>query len=699
MSSFSEIAALSASADPEDRRRGVELLEAAEVGNRAQCIVAAMADSDWRVRKEAVRVALALAPAADMLSQLITPFLRSEDVGQRNSVVEALAAYGQGAVSALAQNLDAFDVDARKLAAEVLGNCRESSALKLLEQLLQDPDVNVRLAAIEAVSCLGSVNQEAAANLLEQALKAKDPWLRLAALGGLNQLGLLVPWDALTRLLSDPILLSTVRVSLGRSRDERAVPILIAELAGPDTKAANEALVALAELSQTSSSVRLRIQAELGSASAAVAALMARAQATVEDLDLRKAAVLLCGLGSNVGVAEFLVAQLTDSSVAEEVEAALVALGQPATRALLAAVRADESLASTGLLEVLGRLPRQADSEASQLLASVLQEQESPRVRAALAAAVTHGDESLLPRLLPWLRQGVRVRRIALQALVASTERFGEAARDLAARVGGGEPLVWATVVATLGAPVSSDLEVDVRQLRHWLTSDDTSLRKAAVEGLAALGVPSAVEVLELALTDEEYEVRVAALGALGRARANDGSAPGATHLILLIARNDEDALLLPALRALGKTNDSRALGVLRPFLKSPQAVRALAAVDAIFGLSQSGRSQVLRDALDHPAADVVKRALESVVGIAEPEAAFELSRCLEHTTRDVRRFAAELAAKVSGVDPELLRTRLRLEHDPQVHAALFHALCEIETRASVRRSLVPSAVGGPRGT
>ena len=116
MSRARELEAGFASDDPESRRRAVEFLRDtlrephaeelaldAEVASRY--LLRALGDSDWRVRKQAIEVARWLAPSPELLNGLLCAFEPGDNVGLRNAAVEALGAFSESAVQALASKL------------------------------------------------------------------------------------------------------------------------------------------------------------------------------------------------------------------------------------------------------------------------------------------------------------------------------------------------------------------------------------------------------------------------------------------------------------------------------------------------------------------------------------------------------------------------------------------------------------------
>lgn len=687
MSSEQEIELALTSADAEVRRHGVEKLATEALKGRAPLLVKCMADSDWRVRKEAVRIAKALSPAPDVMSSLLATFTDSDHVGQRNAAVEALAVYGESVVDELGRRLGAFDADAKKLAAEVLGSSGEARAFLPLSQLLVDVDPNVQMAGIEAVAALGAVDPEEAFHLLEAALRSSHAMLRLAALGGLNTLQLALPVPHIASMLSDPILRPTALLALGLTGDVVAVPMLVDELNRGPGAAFREALIALATLGKSGENLQRAVEAALSKAPRATELVEAQAASRGEDLVWCKSAVFLCGLQKTPRSAEILVSRLGDADMEAEAEAALASLRELGVLALVRVIPEADVEEAFGLLEILARLPRNGSlAEVDAVLLRLLSEGDSRQARWVLTAAARHGGEAMISALLPWLRQEVppSVRKVAVQAFGELTSNFPESARR-AVLSADPQSLAWPIVVATLGKPVHTEPDVDIAHLKQLLATDDKTMRRLAVEALAALAEPSAVEVLALALTDEEPEVQVAALGALGSLRAENGSSPGALPLISLIAQTEEDRLLIPAIRALGNTNDSRALEVLRSMLSRPEPLCALTAIEALVGLKSPFRSEALADALEHSAPDVVKLALEALVVEFGSQAAPHVRFCLEHPLREVRDFAAHLAAAVPGMDPDVIRLRLRSEPDSQVHAALLRTLNQLEGRPSSR--------------
>ena len=201
-----DIESLLESNDPEERRRATsELFVRASDAPLGTCslVLKALADEDWRVRKEAIATAFALAPSQELLDELVRALLPGDNVGLRNAAVEALGGFGTHAVAALDHALPGLDADGRKLAVEALGRVGDQSALPVLIRTLGDSDPNVRVACVEAMADLGRAGVSDAIKQLEQCLRSEEPMLALAALNGLNALGVALPFETVGRLLGE----------------------------------------------------------------------------------------------------------------------------------------------------------------------------------------------------------------------------------------------------------------------------------------------------------------------------------------------------------------------------------------------------------------------------------------------------------------------------------------------------------------
>lgn len=679
--------------DPETRRQAAAALRDLDPEQAAPGLIQALGDEDWRVRKEGVLTAAALAPAPAVLKALVAALEPSENVGLRNAVVEALAAFGPDAVDALAVALSSLDADGRKLAAEALSRTAQATAVPVLRGLLRDPDCNVAVAAVEALTALGAARAEEVEVILRSCLDAPNGFVRLAALDGLGRLGIALPWERLDRLRTDELVAPALLSSMGRSGDERAAQFLVDALSRARGGTLLEALRAVVELARTGDARVRALQHAAASLDPEVEARLLAMLDGESDGDARVVALLALGaLGTRR--APVRAAQALDEEELEgAAEEALDWLGSTAVLPLLEHGAGSEPQQRAAALEIAVRLSDGSNGDRVRAEALAALSHPAPEmVRAALGALAVVGDGSTLSDVAATLARvtSPSLRRAAESALAVLAARFADPARALAqaAKPGSPETEVAAVVIRVLGPPVRGSLAEDVEFLAAALTSTNPDVRRASIEALGAVGGALALEPLSLAIYDEERSVRLRAVRALGRLRSAEGEVLGLQQLIALAEGSADEEVALAALLALGETADNRALPILRPLVRAGDPKAAVAAIEALGAFPESRRFDALIDGLSHPAMEVVKAALRALGECSDARVLLHFGVALDHEAWDVRRLAADLLGRCGGAAVAPLRARLGVEEDPLVREAIGRAL---ERMAGVRRSLSPT--------
>lgn len=710
-----EIAEALCSPDPEERRVAAGRLVDAGAGS-VDLILRALRDEDWRVREEAREVARFRAPDPELLDALVAVMSVPEDmnvesVGLRNAAVDALGAFGEPAVAALAEQLPSLDADGRKLAVEALAATAHPSALGVLRSLLNDLDSNVRAAALEAVANLGSVSVDEAIGVLESCLDDTDQFVRLIALNGLNQLGASLPWGRIESLVRHTVLRRAALEAAGRSGTPQAAEVLADHMSaqrvsGPEFFVA---LRAMASLAQRGAEGREALAQRLKHLPAEPRRrLLQLASAENEDLIHRRCAVSLLGLLGGEDAARVAVAALADDRVLEEAEVAVCDLGEAATVVLARSVRLSEGSERAAAVELLGRvaadLGEAARQEAVRVIQASLNDGSQEVVRAALEVLGDMGDASCLHAVCGMFTEGGEpvLLRIAEMALKSLALRWPEEARAVS-DAPDTDAYAALVLVGALGqlARQGADraalsAEQCARRLCQELSHTCARVRRVALEGLAAVGDASCVKEVAFALTDEEPAVRVAAVQALGQLRAPDGTAVGLEHLLAILESGRDPDLMATAAEALGDLGQLETLEALAPLARGDDARLAVAAVEAIAHMPLLRRLDVLLPVLEHPSSEVVKAALRAIGTERDPRVLVHVGRFLDHESWDVRRQAADMLGKLGGEsDVQLLRVKLESEREPLVREALQRALEEL---GALRRTpLPPSTVGSFR--
>jgi HEAT repeat protein len=696
--------------EPEARRVAVQQIAKVIGSEGPELLLRALGDDDWRVRKEATLVAPAIERREEVVAVLVAALEDTFNIGLRNAAVEALIAVGPDAVGATIETLARMDGDARKLAVEVLGGIPDPRAVAALAGALADEDANVRAAAAEALggaARAGEQSREVATQALVVALATSDVFLKIAALESLARLEARLPWALFQPCAADPLLRRYAIAAAAGSREPDAVRALARATADPSPTIVREALVALGDLvgdSQAGDEL-LECARETLEATEHGRANARRTARDGEDTRARSGALLVLGLLRASEDVAALVDALGDDDVAERAEMALRLFGPSAVTPLLAVARDSKAPVRAAALSLVASLDGAAIVEVRLALREALKAHSIDVISCGVEALGQLGDASDLRRVasLVW-HQDERVAATATNAVAELGARHVTAARALLRESRPGQdPVVLGCIL--LGAIASTQplCEDDVRLLERALEHDDPQVRRAAIDALAQAGSDAAAEAVVFALSDEEHEVKLAAVRALGRIGRADA-------LVSVVTTTRDPALAATALRALGDADPELAIRAALPLVSNSEAAIACAAVAAIGHLDHASvsvrlpaqlavaRDDALFAALSHPEVEVVKLALSILGTQPDARALARLGICLDHTAWEIRRVAAELLGNAkTPAAQSLLRARYERERDPTVREAIAAAVSLRPTADAGRASDWGDAADSPR--
>jgi HEAT repeat protein len=688
------------SPDPEVRRRATSRVGDLPAALAIPLLVRSLGDGDWRVRKEATQVARALGPSERLLAALVSLLGPGDNVGQRNAAVETLGAFGAHAVPPVVEALASLDADGRKLAAEVLGAAQDPCAMAVLERLTSDSDPNVRMAAVEAVGCLGVQALDHASRVLLRVLADGDLHARLASLDGLNQLGVVVPWEKLEPLVSDPVLQRAALSAASRSSGPEAARALSAALGDAHRSVFRLALIGLAELLLAGELPgRSGSPAGFTLTSDARERVLATLAPGTQDLEMRRAALVVAAAFQEPAAIDVAIDALVDDRLAREADAALGMFGGRALSRLLSRVAHGDAALRAVAIGRLARLDDVEDEPAVRLaLRGAIADPSADVVAAALSALGSlGGPEDIAPvfaLVADRPRASLASAKAALSAIAMRHPEDGCATARVA-RHDEGSRVAVATVIGALRGGVLGEIADDVAYLAAILSSPDPETRRTAVVALGDVGSHLGLDAVQFALADEERDVQLAAVRVLGRLRDGAGRPVGAERLVEIAREANDPELTAYAARALGDSGDPSAPAWLEPLVRSRHAVVAVAAVEALQRLACPARLDALLLAAQHPHVEVVKAALCALEDIADPRVGECLGRSLSHPEWNVRRLAADCLGRFGG-DGALwvLRDRLADEREALVREAISRALAMIEAPSTVRR---PATISPPK--
>jgi HEAT repeat protein len=595
----------------EARRLGAQQLPKVDDDQASELLLLALADDDWRVRKEAAVAAPKIKMRARVIASLVATLEEKENIGLRNAVVEALVGLGSEVFEPLVDAMTRLDEGGRKLAVEVLAELHTERSVHHLVLALSDEDANVRCAAIEALGNASRGDETArkvAIEALLSTLGCQEDFMRLSALESLSRLGAEIPWRAIEPFVRDPLMRRFAVMAAGGSDAKAALETLAEAVCDPSRSTAREALLALGK--------RLRergirsefgdwLKAQWAGDSAVLTRLRDLADRT-EDKPRSAAAVLALGLLGHVDDLEVILHALEDPERIDDGDIALRAFGPEALSELK---RLMQGKGPDGRALILTIVPEMRDMGAEQLremALAFLDDGEPTVLEVALALLASSGTEEDFPVLDRYsCHDEPGVAMAASTALLECASRLPGAARSLLRSQGNPRlnPSTYCILVLAL-ARAGFSLPDDLAILRSSLRQDDPRTRRMALDAMACLQDVPAADIVQRALHDKDRAVRLSAIRALESFRCPE-------KLLELFEPNKSEPTVMAALlHALSRIDEERTHQAAQSLLESADSRVVLAVVDVIGQLPGEGKFDVLYRALDHGDPAVVRLAL-----------------------------------------------------------------------------------------
>lgn len=722
------------------------LLGAASVGE----LIALLADASWTVRRAVVA---GLAALGDDAVGPLCGWLRHQRSSERAiaAVVDALSAsVGASASSQVAALLG----DSRPMvaadAAQILGRRTAVEAAPALAGLLEHPDDNVAVAAIEA---LGAIGGACAIDALIDVLGRRSFFRTFPALQVLARAGDPRVVAPLASLLDDDTYRIEAARALGRSGYAQAIRPLSSLL-----PRAGDTIVRLLALALADLVARAEWHGAVDHVTevlrAAIGPYVARFVAALRAADLaeRNAIAVVLGRIGDASVIPELARSIDDRDVRaaateaiqritrHQEDALIDALtsADPATRAAVlpvvhtmraadgvrALIDDDDPDVRAQACEALARI---GDTSAVPQLFAVLGDP-SPRVgHAATAAIQSLGVPDTAARAIAALRSGPpAVRRHTLR--IISHMGLAEAFDPVLEAIDDGDPRIAELAVGALGMmidprvePAFERLARDAREpvraatmraaghrggdrarrvLEAGLADDAAWVRYYACQGLGRIGDGIATELVVGRLADATPHVRVAAIEALARI-----ATPAAWQALCSAIRSPDLDEQRAALTSMALRPHDEALGFLLGAARSADGATRLIALSGLARRAEPAALEALVAAAsgDDPGAREAALSLlgdrvdpPATAALVELALAMDLDHAVHLTLSQpgVARVHA-IAVRLAAADERaagLLTAALARMSDDLATGALFEALASASP--AVRRAAAGALVG-----
>ena len=582
----------------DDRARLAEVHRLAATGPQGvDPLVDHLDDSSWAVRREVIYALAQLGDAA--IPAMCQALLVRRDLEARvAALVEALIASRGTPDAALLSLTTSSNPAVICDVAQILGRRQSTGAVTALSGLVDHPDDNVAVAAVEA---LGRIGGHPSAERLIALLGSGNFFRVFPAIDAVGRLADTRATGPLMKLTATALYTVEATRALGRIGDVRAVATLAALLGNPADSVVRAAAVALWEIHQHRfegvADIALQAPSDWKPANPEVAARrLINASKGADRVEQVAMCHVLGWCAQSEAIAALLGFLKSEPEIAQAARSALARLGNTIDAELLWLLRTGDSVCRALVLPLLGRA--QARSEVELCLSDP-----DPGVCSAACAALARlGDTAAVPALFALLRNdSPRVSQAAVNAILSlgsnETERLALLAAtsiDPQERRGG------VRIVATLG------YEKGLPALLTAIEDPDERLRDIALPGLALLEGPEALDALLAASTHASSRTRTAAVRALGQAPADSR-----LDKVLRGALADSDPWVrYYACHSLGRRKDVGAIDLLVAHLEDEAGQVRIAAVEALSHLPGEIARQVLRTAATARDPDMRRAAL-----------------------------------------------------------------------------------------
>ncbi|MDP2157630.1 MAG: HEAT repeat domain-containing protein, partial [Nitrospirota bacterium] len=170
----------------------------------------------WRERQEYITRLISY-PVMEYREELEQGIRNDDDADVRNAAMEVYRVLGSKGFPSIEVLLQDPNHEVRLFAVNILCSIADRGTFTLLAEAMNDSDVNVRVAAAEA---LGKIRDERSLAALEDAID-DEPWVAMAAIDALGQIGGEVALSILCRCLEMPDIQEYAVVALLQFADDR----------------------------------------------------------------------------------------------------------------------------------------------------------------------------------------------------------------------------------------------------------------------------------------------------------------------------------------------------------------------------------------------------------------------------------------------------------------------------------------------
>lgn len=624
---YTEIDRLMASPESSHRRSAAAMLGESQDAAAVERLVSLLRDSNSGVRDAAYNALMFMGGRTAV--EKIAPLVAETDPGLRNAAIDILRAIGEDGLDVLHSLARDDNDDIRLFVLDILGTIGNQSSVEVLIEGLNDPNPNVRNAAVVS---LGLIADPRAFEPLSR-LMDDEEWIRFSVIEALSHLrhASVASYfmKQIERFRDDELTMTALLDAISRTGDREMAEDLASLLGDAPRSIEMDVASALLRILgpgnvdslESSKKMLLKgvIEAHIVDVEGELLGLLVEALAHIGD---RESAIALIRLARRVDPD-------VEPEVYEIIENALASIrALDATETML---DMDEKLAILGA-RVLSRIGGQ---EAASILHSrlsrvhghvkrafvsalaeidgkgyrktfkdLLKDPDGHVVRLSLKALGRMGEPADIADMAPYLTHAYPdVREAALQGIVSiGTDKAQKVFLDLCSSASSQERVIGMEGLVRMGSPVLHDV------VGSFLGDADPQVRLKALTSARDAGIGIDGATLGMLIDDEDEGVRCAAVELAGIERMAE-----LRGRLEEIAVCDNLRIASQAIEALARFEDAAALETMLRLLRGSSDLLRITAIKALGGWMREDLVEEIEPFVDDPNPDVARAAMEAI--------------------------------------------------------------------------------------
>jgi len=595
-------------------------------------LLEAVGDASIRIRNAALHSICSF--PLELVFPRLEDFLRDQERAHlRTAAMEAFPRYGKEATPWLLRLLKDGDEEVRMFSATILGDIRDPAAVDDLIDALNDTDDNVRHASAEG---LGKIGDARAVHPLIDCLH-QDFWIQYPAIIALGRIGDPSAIEHLLPLLDDEMLRQAVIESLGQIGDVAAIPALTGALSRSDPALRNDtiaSLVNIQRMAKPKGGCLPSIKHALSDGD-----LIDHLLHCLQDSDpeIRRNAVIALGWLKDKRAVAPLMALMTSYDLEEYVVGALVSIGDGAISSLIEGLQNPDPRIRACIIRCIDWIGNKHGIEVC--ITSLKDENMEVRNQAAMAMAGWLDPEVVEDGLIEALSDPEPEMRSLVAEILgrSSSERLVDRLLPELAMKDHSRRLLAINILGRLKNPRTR------KPLQGLLEDSSAEIRSAAYIALSTLTAEGlSGEVLARGIADASPRVRRAVASSIS---AETGTPLEGTLLVLL--RDQDQDVRLAAIEALGRIGDpSCAEDLIRAFSDAPKHL-CLAVLKAMGNLRNTRSLRFLTGFLKKPDPDLKHIAIESLGMLKDKRSVPDLIKAMDDSDWSIRSAAVQALARI----------------------------------------------------